>query len=254
MKFSIIGSGNVAHLFAHQINKSKHSVQQVYSRNKRSGKLLSKLTGADFINQIDLLESSSDVYIIAVNDDEIKSVADTINLKNKTVIHTSGSTPLSILKKCSRSRGVVYPVVSILKDKNDLPENYTVCVEANTDTAYKKCLQTAKLLSHKVVKLTSKKREALHLAAVMVNNFSNHLFTLSENYLQKHHVNFNLLDPLIQQTAIRITRYKASTLQTGPAARNDKKTINKHLSQLKDDKVLCSLYKLFTKSIVESYK
>ncbi|MBT8196606.1 MAG: DUF2520 domain-containing protein [Bacteroidia bacterium] len=254
MKITLIGSGNVANYLATTLHSHGHSINEVFSRNSKTGRALAKKAKSKFIASSSNLQLNSDAYIIAVNDDEIESVAKTISLKNKLVIHTSGATALNSIKKCSSQYGVVYPLISITKNNKLLPANYTVCIEANNTTALKKCKQLAKCLSNKIIEVNSMKREALHLSAVMVNNFGNHLFAQADKLLTQNKLELDLLYPIINQTADRIQKESPANLQTGPAIRNDKTVMKKHLQIISKNKLLSSLYKSFSKSIFEFNK
>jgi len=89
----------------------------------------------------------------------------------------------------------------------------------------------------------------LHVAAVMVSNFTNHLYALAEDYCRKEGLDFKQLLPLIEETAIRLKDTSAKQAQTGPALRHDSETIHKHLELLKDHPQLKNIYVLLTESI-----
>ena len=254
MKFTLIGSGNVASYLAQKLNKSPHTVSQVFSRNKKTGKALAKSISCKFVSDINLLNKEFDVYIIAVNDDEIVNIAKQIKLNNKLVIHTSGATHLKVLSNCSSNFGVVYPLISISNSEKDVPDNYPVCVDANNIYSLKKCKQIAKFLSNNIKEIHSDSRATLHLSAVLVNNFGNHLFVESDELLFKNKLSLNLLESIITQTADRIKKNKPQNLQTGPAVRNDKKVMKKHIEIIGKNKLLAGLYKSFSKSIFEKNK
>lgn len=254
MEFTLIGSGNVAYYLAKKLNKPPHSISQVYSRNIKTGKALAKFVNSEFVSDIKNLTKTSDAYIIAVNDDEIINVTKQLELNIKLVIHTSGSTGLTALSNCSSNIGVVYPLISITKSENDIPENFPVCIEANNTTSLKKCKQIAKFLSKNIKEINSDSRAALHLSAVIVNNFGNHLFVEADDLLQKNKLSLKLLEPIISQTAERIKKNKPINLQTGPAIRDDKKVMKKHLNIIGKNKALAGLYKSFSKSIFEKNK
>ncbi|MGB0788750.1 MAG: DUF2520 domain-containing protein, partial [Marinirhabdus sp.] len=88
-------------------------------------------------------------------------------------------------------------------------------------------------ISENVRVISSKKRATLHLAAVFVNNFVNHLYAVSAELLKKEGIAFSLLEPLIAETASKIKTHMPAEAQTGPAIRNDIKTIERHVELLR---------------------
>ena len=254
MKFTLIGSGNVANYLAIKLNNKPNSVSQIYSRNKKTGRVLANSVNCEFVSDINKLNSESDAIIITVNDDEILNITKQIKSNNSLVIHTSGATSLNGLTKCSSNIGVIYPLISISKTEKDLPDNYPICVEANNAASLKKCKQIGKCLSKNIVEINSKSRSALHLSAVLVNNFSNHLFVQAVELLNENKLSLKLLEPIIGQTAERIKKNKPIKLQTGPAIRNDKNVMKKHLDIIGKNELLARLYKSFSKSIFEKNK
>lgn len=104
----------------------------------------------------------------------------------------------------------------------------------------------------KVVEISSEDRRKLHLAAVFINNFTNHLYHISEEIVTENNLDFDLLKPLIMETAIKVNILSPSEAQTGPAKRNDKKKIEKHLDLLNNDQYR-EIYKIITKSIQQAH-
>lgn len=253
MKAVVIGSGNVAYHLAEQLVKAKHDLVQVAGRNKRTVKALAKKYGVAGVADLTKVDTSSDVIIIAVNDDSIREVVQALPFSDKIVLHTSGSVSLNIISSKFKNAGVFYPLQSLHKNKVSSNHKITWCVEATSTKVLSILTKLAASMNGTAVKLNSEQRLHLHLAAVVVNNFVNHLFTLSADFLQKNNVPFSLLTPLIAATAEKIKMASPSTLQTGPAIRKDKKTMNRHLELLKKDPHLRKMYKEFSLSISTYY-
>ncbi|TAL50805.1 MAG: DUF2520 domain-containing protein, partial [Chitinophagaceae bacterium] len=95
-------------------------------------------------------------------------------------------------------------------------------------------------------------RMKLHVAAVVVSNFTNYLYTLAEEYCRKENIDFKLLLPLIEEVAQRIKNISPSQTQTGPAIRNDLETIEKHLALLDKYPELKKVYEFLSLSIAKS--
>ncbi|MDQ3048561.1 MAG: F420-dependent NADP oxidoreductase [Bacteroidota bacterium] len=248
----LIGAGNVATQLGLALHAAGYKIPQVYSRTIEAASILAKRLGAEPISSLKILDPSAAIYIIAVKDDVIPAVAAQISLKNKIVVHTSGSADLKELKKCSENYGVFYPLQSFSRNKKAEFRHIPVCIEANNSSTATSLQYFARSISYSVHSVNSKQRSILHLAAVFANNFSNHLFHHSEQLLRKNQLSFNLLTPLIEETVQKLRSGTPDEMQTGPAIRQDKKVIKKHLELLKKEKSALAIYQLMTKSIGKS--
>ncbi|MGS2741095.1 Rossmann-like and DUF2520 domain-containing protein [Sinomicrobium sp. M5D2P17] len=243
-KVIIIGSGNVAtHLIKAFHNSNESNVIQIFNRNGIS------IDGIPVTNNYDEI-SSADLYIIAVSDDSISKVSHKLPFKERLVVHTSGSVALDELSPENR-RGVFYPLQSFSKDKEVDFSGIPLCIEAGNDEDRKLLEYVARSISQKVYRVNSEQRRSLHLAAVFVNNFVNHLYTIGDDICEKNNLSFNLLKPLIAETAKKIENMPPDEAQTGPAKRHDETTIQKHLNQLNQHPTYKKIYELLTKSIQE---
>jgi predicted short-subunit dehydrogenase-like oxidoreductase (DUF2520 family) len=158
--------------------------------------------------------------------------------------------PADVLRNCSSNYGVLYPLQSLREELDPVTE-VPLLTYGNNDHSKKMILDFAGSVSSYVQEADDDKRMKLHLAAVISSNFTNHLYTLAENYCKQEGLDFRLLYPLIDETARRIHDFSPTAVQTGPAARNDEVTINKHLQLLGSHQALRDLYILLTKSIRE---
>lgn len=241
---TILGSGKVAHhLLLNILECNNLRIKQIYARNIES--LVDIAPKNTLVNNIKLLEPS-DLFIIAVSDNAIEEVAKQIKTPNQLVIHTSGTIPLSILPQ--KRKGVVYMLQSFSKEKELDFSFIPFCIEANNHDDFLFLEQLALNFSERVYKISSDQRRAIHLAAVFVNNFANHMFTLGEDICRQHQVPFEILKPLILETAQKIMLLSPKEAQTGPASRGDQNTINKHLEMISDNN-LKEIYKIITNSI-----
>ncbi|MGY0038140.1 Rossmann-like and DUF2520 domain-containing protein [Pedobacter sp. NJ-S-72] len=145
------------------------------------------------------------------------------------VVHTSGATPMSVLSIVKNGYGVIYPLQTFSKSKAVDMTRVPLCIEADQESTLEKISVIAQLLSPKVSVVTSEQRGILHLAAVIACNFSNHLYQLSSELLEQHNLKFDLLKPLILETAEKVQSASPAEAQTGPASRNDQKTIRKNI-------------------------
>lgn len=242
----ILGGGNVAIQLAKAFYKTKKvQLAQLYSRSKPAVFFIDNHIPTTN-NLKDLIEV--DLYIIAISDDAISDFSKSLILKNKLVVHTSGSVALQDLH-CIANKGIFYPLQTISKHKKLNFKKIPICIEAENEMDYKLLETVAKSISKKVYSINSEQRKSLHVAAVFVNNFVNHLYKIGNDICATNNVDFEILKPLIKETAKKITSLSPNDAQTGPAKRNDKKTIANHLDLLtvKQQKI----YTLLTNSIME---
>lgn len=252
-KVVIIGSGNVAHLIGKTLLKKQFSILQVYSKTKKNTITLAKKLKAKPVFTINDIDLTADIYFLAVSDDQVKNVADTLNFGSKLVVHTSGTVSLEVLKKCSKNIGVFYPLQTIKKNDSIDFKSIPVLIESNSDKMLNQLKSLAKKLGAKSYHYNSVQRKKIHLAAVVVSNFSNHLYHLAYDYLQHEKLPFTILHPLIEQSVKNLSSQSAYNNQTGPARRGDKKTINNHLDLLNKNKQLKKVYQLLSDSIEQTY-
>lgn len=254
VKVIIIGSGNVAQHLIAAFQNSKNTgdeieLVQVFSRKAST---LANVLDANLIttNLADLLEA--DLYIIAVSDDAIGAVAAQLAFKNRLVVHTSGSVGLDVLDDNNR-RGVFYPLQTFTKNKAVDFKIIPICLESENSTDFRLLEKVAKVISDKVFAINSEQRKALHVAAVFVNNFTNHLYSIGNEICQENQVPFDILKPLILETAQKIMTISPQDAQTGPAKRNDLKTIEAHQLFLSNENQ-STIYKIITQSIQDHGK
>jgi predicted short-subunit dehydrogenase-like oxidoreductase (DUF2520 family) len=248
IKVAILGFGNVArHLYAAFSGAPEVEIVQIYNRSEGTIPLEIQ---AEFTSHLSEIENA-DVYIIAIPDDGIRDFSEKLPFHNRLVVHTSGSVEMQILSEINR-KGVFYPLQSFSKESAVDLTTVPICLEASTDSDLKTLQKLASCISEKVMEISSEDRRKLHLAAVFINNFTNHLYHISEEIVTDNNLDFDLLKPLIMETANKVNILSPSEAQTGPAKRNDKKTIEKHLDLLNNDQHR-EIYKIITKSIQQAH-
>ena len=249
MKIVIIGTGNTATILGRQLKKAGHRIIQVFGRNASAASKLAYELDTESTNYWSVIRKDADVYLIAVTDDAIVDVAKHLHVPGKVVAHTAGSVKQDVLKKTSHHYGVFYPLQSLRKDMTTIPD-IPVFVDGSDDVA-KKTLESIahSIAGDKVNTAGDDARLKLHVAAVIVSNFTNHLYALAEEYCKKEGLDFKQLLPLIEETAARVKTISPKKTQTGPALRHDKETIQKHLELLNDHPQLKKIYELLTESI-----
>jgi len=244
----ILGGGNVAyHLTNALLQNSAVNVVQVYNRSLE--KINCFKNGTSITNNLSELKDA-DIYILAVSDNVISELSSALNLKNKLVVHTSGSMAMDELKSVS-NKGVFYLLQTFSKEREIDFSTVPICIEAETEKDLRLLESLAKSISKNCYRINSNQRKSLHVSAVFVNNFVNHLYLIGHEICEQNKVPFEILLPLILETANKITALPPLVAQTGPAKRNDTKTIQKHLGMLNKNQQ--EIYTLLTKSIFKTY-
>jgi predicted short-subunit dehydrogenase-like oxidoreductase (DUF2520 family) len=253
MDIVIIGSGNVAAVLGRKFKAAGHTILQIVSRNASAASKLAYEWDTESTNYPSIINRNAEIYLIAVSDDAIENVIENLKLPKKVVAHTAASVPKEILKNVTEHYGVFYPLQSIRKEMTIMPE-IPIFFDGSDDQTKKKLELLALSISpSNVAQADFDERTKLHLAAVFVSNFTNHLYALAEVYCKKEGINFKSLLPLIEETAMRLKSISPTQSQTGPAVRNDDETISRHLEMLNSDPQMMKIYELMTESI-KSFK
>jgi len=254
MKVVCIGSGNVATHLASAFKASGADLLQVYSKTLANASALASVLNSQAIDNLDQLDRSADLYLLSVKDDAITSVLKQLKGLKGLVVHTAGAVSLSVFKDQGLSRyGVLYPLQTFSKNRALDFSSVPLCLEAGTAADLRILHQIAAQVSGSVYEVNSDDRKSLHLAAVFACNFSNHLYHLSATLLERNHLDFDMLKPLILETAAKVQTAKPYDVQTGPAVRGDEETMNRHLDLLQDQPSLTSIYETLSKSIKKTY-
>jgi predicted short-subunit dehydrogenase-like oxidoreductase (DUF2520 family) len=160
-------------------------------------------------------------------------LAERIIYREALILHTSGATPLSVFRDFKQA-GVFYPLQTFTKNKPVNFKEIPICVEAKNKEQLEIIKQMAAKLSPAVYEITSDQRKSLHVAAVFVSNFVNFLYTQGEDICRENEIPFEILHPLIKETAVKIKDLSPFDAQTGPAKRGDSDVIKEHLALLND--------------------
>ena len=249
MKIVLLGSGNVATHLAKALKSKGEEIVQVYSQNLDNAKLLADLITAKAVNDLNEVKQNADLYIISVKDDAIESVAKSLKNVTGLVVHTSGTTDINILSSQVTKSGVFYPLQTFSKEKEVSFANIPLCIEANDESQLTILNNLAAKISRKVYELNGEKRKVLHLAAVFACNFPNHLYALANKILSQNGLDFEIIRPLIAETADKVMSNLPENVQTGPAVRADESTLNNHLTMLTDMPEFQNIYQTLSDSI-----
>lgn len=253
LKIGIIGSGNVAHHLAQAFYLHPEiNFNALYARNPEAGRTLADAVQVPFIENISDFVAHNDLMIICVSDDAIEGISKHLK-SDKMIAHTSGAVSIEVLRNASENYGSFYPLQTFTKARAVDLKEVPFLIEASNPQTLASLEALAHLLSNNVSFVSDEKRRKLHVAAVMINNFSNHLFSLTKDYTDKLELDFDLLKPLMLETVLKALAQNPKDIQTGPAKRKDSKAIAEHLKMLEDPK-LKELYLWFTESIGKYYE
>ncbi len=256
-KIVLIGAGRLATHLGLQLKEQGCTILQVYSRTAQRANTLSKKLTCKSTNDLKKISSTGTLYIIAVSDSAIESVAGQLaknkRLEDKLFVHTSGATPSTILKPYFKNYGGFYPLQTFSANRSVDFSTIPICIDARYVKHKKELGKLAELISNKVHFINEKQRAVLHIAAVFVNNFSNHMFAIAEQIVSKEDISFDLLRPLLLETALKVQTNSPTKMQTGPAVRKDKNTLLRHLLFLKHTHPeFASIYHIISESIQTS--
>lgn len=249
MNISIIGSGNCATVLGRLCKAKNHTIKQVIGRNILNAKALADELGAEYLHIKEPVDLQVELFIIALTDSSMPESLHEVNLKHVPAVHTAGAVALDMLKNVSSNYGVLYPLQSLRKETRHLPE-IPFLINGNSSEMEQVIKQFAETLSSRVSHADDAERLRLHMAAVVVNNFTNYLYSVAQDFCEKEKVDFNLLKPLIKETADRVMENAPADVQTGPAARKDITTLDKHLKLLAAYPKMRTLYMRMTDSIM----
>ena len=247
-----VGAGNLATNVSRALHKAGFRISQIYSRTTESAAALAQCVEADYTTDIHQLKADADLYIVALKDSVfVELIGDICKDKKEDAlfVHTAGSIPMSIWEGHTNYYGVFYPLQTFSKKREVSFREIPFFIEASTQENCELLKRIAHTVSDKVYDATSEQRKSLHLAAVFTCNFTNHMYALAADLLEKYNMPFDAMLPLIDETARKVHELAPKEAQTGPAIRYDEQVINNHLNMLSDDKGMQQLYELISQSI-----
>ncbi len=250
MHIVIIGTGNTATVLGRKLKGAGHQIIQVYGRTPFAAMALGAALGADYCSEWSGIKQQADCYIIALTDSALTANNIPLQLNDQLVVHTAGAVSKDVLQRISSNYGVLYPYQSLRKEIEPSPD-IPFLIDANTAGAIEQLTMLAHSISAIVNVAGDAERLQYHLCAVITNNFSNFLYTLTADYCNKNGLLFRNLLPLIDETAARLHHAPPRAVQTGPAIRKDNSTIERHVQLLQEAPELKAIYQLFTHAIEE---
>jgi len=254
MRITLIGSGNIATHLGAAFKNTGHRIVQVYSRTAQNAALLAYHIGAEAIDELYNINPDTDIFIIATADDTIVQIAAELAKFNKLIVHTSGVTDLQALLNFNENAGVFYPLQTFSKTREVDFLTVPLCIEGADENVTHILRELAQSISNNVYEIDSAERKVLHLAAVFACNFPNYLYAVAQGLLSEKNIQFDLLRPLILETAQKVQEHLPVDVQTGPAARYDFKTMETHLQMLTGESGLQQIYELLSQGIIKKGK
>ncbi len=254
MRIVILGTGNLATQLGMALHAQHAEIIQVYGRTGTSASDLANLLECTFTTSKPGIITDADLYILAVSEAAITEVLTNAPFRDQLIVHTSGSISIDILASFSDNYGVFYPLQTLSKQKAVDFTTVPICIEANSSENLEKLSKLAKTISDQVFLIDSAQRMELHLAAVFVCNFVNHFYAIGEKLLKEQHLDFNLLKPLIAETAQRAMLFSPPDVQTGPAVRDNQQIMKMHLIMLEQHPEWQKLYALISNDISQFHQ
>lgn len=246
-----IGAGNLAMNLAKALYYKGFRIVQVYSRTEESARTLAQAVEAAYTTDLASVAADAQLYIVALKDAAfVRMLPEVVaGRENALWVHTAGSIPMNVWAGRVERYGVFYPMQTFSRQRMADFRQIPVFVESNSAEDARFLKDIASALSGKVYEATSEQRKSLHLAAVFACNFTNHMYTLAAGLLEKYGLPFEVMLPLIDETARKVHELEPRLAQTGPAVRYDENVIGEHLQMLAGEPQMQELYKLISESI-----
>ena len=244
MKVILIGAGNLATHLGKAIFAAGHDVVQVFSRTMQSATALASEVGAQPVSDISDVRSDADLYVVSVKDSAIVELIPVLckGKETKVFLHTAGSIPMDVFQGMALHYGVLYPMQTFSKQREVDFSQIPCFIEANDEYALQQIGDVAHQVSSRVYHLASEDRKYLHLSAVFACNFVNHCYAISAELLEKHGIPFDVMLPLIDETAAKVHQMAPKDAQTGPAVRYDENVIRAQSQLLKNNPLVKDIY------------
>lgn len=248
----IVGSGNVAESLAQAVAASPYRLVQIFARNVSRGTRLARAAGCTHTDDPSAL-AQADIYLIAVSDRAVAPVSEALDFGRAVVAHTAGSVSRDELSAAIPNRGVFYPLQTFTAGRIVPLGDVPLFIEGENPETTAVLRELAGTLSRRVFDADSERRKRLHLAAVFACNFTNHMIAVGQRLMEQSGLPADALNPLLRETADKaLSGPRAAALQTGPASRGDRQTMERHTEMLAAEPELQNLYKLISLNIWET--
>ncbi len=249
----ILGAGNLATHLAIALHDAGVNIRQVYSRSVQSASVLANKVNSTPLTEVKNLAGNADLYIFALSDKALQLVLDQMSIPITSVVHTAGSIPMDVFDNYAECYGVFYPLQTFTKNRKLDFSDIPICIESNHIGLQMDLMDLAKRISNSIHLINSEQRKQLHLSAVFTCNFANHMYSIGQSLLAEKDVDFDLLKPLIKETAAKVQDHDPMEAQTGPAIRFDKEIMACHENELKGLPDFQKLYRFVSESIFKMH-
>lgn len=255
MKTVLIGAGNLATNLGKALSKAGHDICQVYSRTMASASALAETLHCEATDDLQQVKNDAEVYILSIKDSVLSDVAAKLchGREDAVFLHTAGSMPMDLFKGLARHYGVIYPMQTFSKTREVDFSIIPTFIEHNDDKAGQVVRTLAGSITGRVYPLASADRKYLHLSAVWACNFVNHCYDISSQLLASHGIPFDVMLPLIDETARKVHTLPPHEAQTGPAVRYDENVINAQIQLMAKAPLLQQIYRLLSVHIHETH-
>jgi predicted short-subunit dehydrogenase-like oxidoreductase (DUF2520 family) len=248
-KLILLGAGNLAWHLGPALRDAGYRILQVFSRTEDHARSLASRLGVEWTTDEGGLNPEAGILLFCVSDRAIPELLCKIELRNVMMIHTAGSIPVDVFRGIAREYGVLYPVMTFSKERSLDVSAVPFCIEGSTPESTAVLEKMARKLSGRVCRMDSGQRKIIHLAGIIASNFSNHMYRLSGEMLRSEAMDFDLLRPLIRETALKVMEMDPASAQTGPAFRHDDDVVQEHIDLLRDNPELQKIYTFVSDSI-----
>ena len=249
----LLGAGRVATHLAPALVQAGCNLVQVWSRTAASARALVEPLGIPYTTELDAVVMGADIYIACVADGALPEVADGVVRRvgdAPLFLHTAGSVGIELWQRCGAQHyGILYPLQTFSKERTVNMREVSLFVEASDEGAMERIEALACSLSDRVFRGDSKRRARLHIAAVFACNFANAMYDAAHRLLAEDDIPFEVLLPLIDETAAKVHTLTPREAQTGPAVRGDRVVMQRHMEALAEDEQLQQIYSMISNYI-----
>lgn len=250
MRIVLIGAGRLAVNLGRALLRNRHEVIYVMGRSEDSTSALGRMLQCPCSTKMADMPLDADIYMVCVNDESLPGVVASLPPLSALVVHTAGSLSMQVFEGTAISRyGIFYPMQTFSKEVTTDFSDIPCFIEASGESDLNLLESFAQTLTHRVFRLSSEKRRHLHLAAVFACNFSNYCYAVAGQLLAENGLPFDVMLPLIDQTARKVHSMSPIEAQTGPAARGDKAVMDAQAALLDKHPALKEIYQLMSSGI-----
>ncbi len=247
---SFAGAGKVATALCGKIYETGIKIDLIVTLTEERGRLLAESCEASW-SSVPEFPPSTEIIIVAVPDHRLKSVLENLRCPADTlVVHTAGSFGLEVFPEHIIKKGVFYPLQTFSMERKVDFTTLPLLLESSDKQSAAILKELAAAIGGKTYYVSTEQRIMIHLAAVFICNFTNHMLTGGKQIAEKAGVPFEIFFPLLRETMSKAMDIGPEKSQTGPAVRNDQNTIERHMDLLSFSPELKKIYREITMSIV----